>query len=70
MKLFFSELAQNELQDAVTYYDEISSLLGDALIKEVKQAEKLITVFPFAWTSVGNHQRKYILKKISIYDDL
>lgn len=63
MKVYFSALAQKELQEAVTYYDEISSSLGDELVREVEQAERRILSFPFAWSTVGEEQRKYVLPR-------
>ena len=63
MNVYFSALAQKELQDAVSYYGEISPSLGDELIREIEQAKNNILSFPFAWSSVGKEQRKYILPR-------
>lgn len=63
MNVYFSALAQKELQDAVSYYDEISPSLGDELIREIEQAKNNILSFPLAWSSAGKEQRKYILPR-------
>ena len=63
MNIFFSSLAQKELQNAVLYYDEISSALGDELLIETEQAKNVILSFPLAWSSAGKNQRKYVLRK-------
>ncbi|PWW80972.1 plasmid stabilization protein [Prosthecochloris marina] len=63
MNVYFSALAQKELQEAVSYYDEISPVLGDELLREVEQAKSNILSFPFAWSSAGKEQRKYVLPR-------
>ncbi|UZJ37737.1 type II toxin-antitoxin system RelE/ParE family toxin [Prosthecochloris sp. SCSIO W1103] len=63
MNVYFSALAQKELQEAVSYYDEISPALGDELLREVEQAKSNILSFPFAWSSAGKEQRKYVLPR-------
>ena len=63
MKIYFSQLAQKELQDAIYYYDEITSRLGDELLHEIEEAKNLISSFPLAWSEIKNHQRKYVLKR-------
>lgn len=66
MNVYFSALAQKELQEAVFYYDEISPALGDELLREVEQAKSNILSFPFAWSSAGKEQRKYVLPRFLI----
>lgn len=63
MKIYFSQIAQKELQEAVYYYDEITPRLADELLHELEESKKLITFFPLAWTKTKNNQRKYILKR-------
>ncbi len=63
MKIYFSQLAQKELQDAIHYYDEITPRLGDEILHELEEAKHLILSFPLAWAKIKNNQRKYILKR-------
>ena len=63
MNIYFSALAQKELQEAIYYYDEISSALGDELLREVEHAKKYILSFPLAWSPAGKEQRKYMLQR-------
>ncbi|MGL1959618.1 MAG: type II toxin-antitoxin system RelE/ParE family toxin, partial [Colwellia sp.] len=63
MKLYFSQLAQKELQDAVYYYDEIAKELGSSLLNEVSEAGTLLVKFPLAWSKIGKNQRRYLLKR-------
>ena len=63
MKLLFSVTAKKELQEAVDYYDDISSSLVDHILEEVVEAQKHILFFPKAWAIIGENQRKYSLKK-------
>jgi len=39
MKIYFSDLAQKELQDAIYYYDEIMCQLCNELILDVEDAK-------------------------------
>jgi len=63
MKIYFSDLAQKEFQDAIYYYDEIMSQLCNELILEIEDAKQLILSFPMAWSKIGKNQRKFVLKK-------
>lgn len=48
MKIYFSDLAQKEFQDAIYYYDEIMCQFCNELILEVEDAKHLILSFPMA----------------------
>ena len=45
MNVYFSALAQKELQEAVSYYDEISPALSDELLREIEQAKNSENIF-------------------------
>jgi len=61
MKIVFSKSAHSEVKEALYYYDDIAPKLSNRLLAEVKKATKHILDFPFAWSKIGNNQRKYVL---------
>jgi plasmid stabilization system protein ParE len=58
MSVEFHPDAQQELEDAVAYYDGISSEIGDAFIAEVKRTLQRIEQFPEAWSQLSNNTRR------------
>jgi plasmid stabilization system protein ParE len=58
MSVEFHPDAQQELEDAVAYYDSISREIGDAFITEVKSTLQRIEQFPEAWSQLSNNTRR------------
>jgi plasmid stabilization system protein ParE len=58
MKVLFSRLAVNELEDASDYYTLEQQGLGDSFRSEVQQAIRRILRFPLAWPVERGEVRK------------
>ncbi|MFO1432119.1 MAG: type II toxin-antitoxin system RelE/ParE family toxin [Candidatus Competibacteraceae bacterium] len=63
MKIIFSKLAKQELDDATRYYEIQYRGLGKRFRKEVYIAVKRILKYPEAWSSSGGDVRKCLLHK-------
>lgn len=63
MKIAFDELAHAEFDDAVEYYEQQASGLGDAFRDEVKQGLKIVKQFPGIGSVVRDDIRKFILRR-------
>jgi plasmid stabilization system protein ParE len=50
--------AQKELEDAVSYYDNISYELADAFITEVERTISRVEQFPEAWSQLSKNARR------------
>lgn len=50
--------AKRELEDAVTYYDNISCELCNAFLEEVEQTLERIEKFPEAWPQLSENTRR------------
>jgi hypothetical protein len=62
LKTRFLSPASTELDEAIKYYNQQVSGLGYRFIEEISDALELITFMPQAWTKVGKHTRRYLLK--------
>ena len=62
MKICFISLANNELDEAVRYYDHQLPGLGFRFFQEVSAAIDRIKFMPEAWTKIGERTRRCILK--------
>ncbi len=60
MKVFFSELAKLELEDAVSFYNSELKGLGKKLKKEVLKSILRISKYPEAWPMEKDNIRKCI----------
>ena len=58
MKINFLEVAQNELDEAIEYYNYEVSGLGDAFLTEVLNALDRIGEFPEAWHPCSKRTRR------------
>jgi len=63
MKARFIFPANEELDEAVNYYNFQVPGLGNQFYKEVNQAIERIIKFPDAWTKVGKNTRRYLLRR-------
>ena len=63
MKIIFTELAWNELQDAELYYELEIPGLGRKFREEVIKAVKRIRQYPKAWAIEKSSIRKSLLHK-------
>lgn len=63
MKARFIFPADEELNEAVNYYNYQLPGLGHQFYQEVNQAIDRIVKFPDAWTKVGKYSRRYILRR-------
>lgn len=50
MKIYFTELAKSELNDAIVYYEIKSPGLGKSFKGEVASAARRISQYPQAWS--------------------
>ncbi|MBW1677401.1 MAG: type II toxin-antitoxin system RelE/ParE family toxin [Deltaproteobacteria bacterium] len=62
MKVRFVSPANIELDEAVRYYDHQLPGLGFRFYQEVDAAIERIRLMPEAWTKIGKHTRRCILK--------
>ncbi len=62
MKVRFISPANNELDEAVRYYDHQLPGLGFRFFQEVAAAVDRIRFMPEAWTKIGERTRRCILK--------
>ena len=58
----FISPANNELDEAATYYDHQLPRLGFRFFQEVASAAERIRSMPEAWTKIGEQTRRCILK--------
>ncbi|SRR6266566_3038537 len=63
MKIQFLEIAQKELDDAVSYYNQESGGVGDRFLAEVLNALDRIAKFPEAWHPCSNRTRRCLIKR-------
>lgn len=63
MNIKFTKAAQIEFQDAIDYYNEQSSGLGQKFAEEVKKAIKRITRFVNSYTKFSENTRRSLLKR-------
>lgn len=63
MKIVFSRLAKQELDDATRYYEIEYRELGKRFRGEVQDAAKRIAKYPEAWPVERNEVRKCLLHK-------
>ena len=63
MRVVFSKLAQQELDDASFYYEVESQGLGKRFREEVRKAVRRIARYPEAWSVERGEVRKCLLHK-------
>ncbi len=63
MNVIFNELARDELDDAVAYYELKAGGLGERFRSEVRKAARRIAEHPEAWPPEKGEVRKYLLHK-------
>lgn len=65
MRVIFTRIARQELEDAVRYYELEYSGLGRKFKEEVKKAALRIAEYPQAWSIERGDVRKCLLHKFS-----
>ena len=63
MRVIFTRLARQELEDAVRYYELEYSGLGSRFKEEVRKAALRIAAYPQAWSIERGDVRKCLLHK-------
>ena len=63
MRVIFSKLAKQELDDATRYYEVELQGFGKLFREEVRKAAKRIAVYPEAWSVERRDVRKCLLHK-------
>lgn len=63
MKVTFIEPSDQELEDAIDFYEDQFPGLGKAFYNEVMSCINLIERFPNSWRKVGKKTRKCLLKR-------
>ncbi|MBK9214833.1 MAG: type II toxin-antitoxin system RelE/ParE family toxin [Chloracidobacterium sp.] len=63
MKVLFSEIAREELEDAANYLELEFKGLGDAFKGEVRQAAERVRKHPLAWSIERGDVRRYLLHR-------
>lgn len=63
MNIRFLEVAELELDEAASYYNQQSPGLGDAFVLEVVSAIDRIRRFPNAWHPMGEETRRCRLRR-------
>ena len=59
MNIIFNELARDELNDAVGFYNIELCGLGDIFKEEIKKSLNRILDYPAAWPAINQDIRKY-----------
>jgi len=59
----FLSPAQQDLVEAIEYYENASSGLGLEFLDEVERTVSRILLHPEAWTSVGEHHRRCRMRR-------
>lgn len=62
MKIIFLELAQGELDQAISYYNYQHQGLGDEFLGEVLKTIDLIQKYPNAWQKLSDRTRRCLIK--------
>jgi plasmid stabilization system protein ParE len=55
--------AERDIEEALTYYADLSSLYVEDLLHEIAVAKKAIAQFPQAWHSLQGGLRRYVLHR-------
>jgi mRNA-degrading endonuclease RelE of RelBE toxin-antitoxin system len=63
MKIYFLEIAQIELDEAVEYYNYEVTGLGDVFLAEVLNTLDRIGEFPEAWQQCSNRSRRCQIRR-------
>jgi toxin ParE2 len=63
LKVIFSELAKEELDDATHYYELEFEGLGQRFKESIRQAARRISEYPKAWSIESGEIRKCLLYK-------
>ena len=63
MKVSLLEVAQQELAEAVSYYNGQAASLGDAFLLEVVATTERIRQFPDGWHPLGENIRRCRLRR-------
>ncbi len=63
MNIIFNELARDELNDAVDFYNLELSGLGVFFKEEIKKSLNRILDYPAAWPAITQDIRKYVLHR-------
>jgi plasmid stabilization system protein ParE len=63
VKVRFLPQAEDELDDAVAYYNEAAPGLGVEFALEVREGMRRIAGFPEAWPRLGPRVRRYRLRR-------
>ena len=59
----FVNTANDELANAIEYYNYQLPGLGSEFYKEINRAINRINKFPYAWTKIGLYTRRCLLKR-------
>ena len=62
MNIIFLEPAQEELDEAISYYNYQHQGLGDEFLAEILKAIDLIQKYPQAWQKLSDRIRRCLLK--------
>jgi plasmid stabilization system protein ParE len=63
MKVRFLSVAENELREAIEYYNFQLPSLASKFYLEISNGVDRIIQYPDAWTKVGNVVRRYLVKQ-------
>ena len=63
MQISFHPQAEQELEEAIAWYDGLSRRLGNEFLGEVEKALDRIVAFPEAWASLSPNTRRCRLNK-------
>jgi len=63
MNVEFLEIARQELNDAIEWYESVNSGLGFEFWDEVDKSISSITAFPKTWKLVGKNTRRCVINR-------
>jgi hypothetical protein len=63
LKYSFHQAAEKELNDAVDYYNECQSGLGQEFAKEIYHSIQNILLFPDSWSPLSENTRRCLISR-------
>jgi len=66
MRVEYHPAIEQELAEAIAYYNEVSSGFGSDFLAEFERQISRITAIPFRWRAVENDIRRAMMRKFGL----
>jgi hypothetical protein len=70
MNVRFLSLANQEVADAVQWYDEKAEGLGREFLDELDRVVRLVRAYPFMATQIEEEVRRFLIYSVSVFSNL